>query len=264
LNIQNIPKKDIIIKKAFLPKLDMLLFFDYKQIEARLLAFYMQEVIGDDSMVAAFKAGLDLHEESAKAIHQKEDVSDNERDDGKTFNFSIIYGGGIKTLIKQLGCSKSQALKYLRLYHERWPGIKHLQQALEDVVADKGYFRTLWGRRLRPQSPHKYLNGLCQGCAADLIKWANVEVAQWQRDQGCVSHLVCNIHDELMADAIESEASMWAQEVPKLMVYSRIQDIIPIEVDVEYSTKTWADKEQFVWTSHRGSVSNTNALAMRI
>ena len=39
MNVQNIPRNQKDVKRAFVPKLDAFLFFDYKAIEVRLLAY---------------------------------------------------------------------------------------------------------------------------------------------------------------------------------------------------------------------------------
>jgi len=50
MNVQNIPRSQKDVKRAFVPKLDAYLFFDYKAIEVRLLAYYLAAAIGDTSL----------------------------------------------------------------------------------------------------------------------------------------------------------------------------------------------------------------------
>lgn len=246
MNYQNIPRSDKVVKTAFVPKLDALMFFDYKAIEMRLLAFYMASC-GDPSMVDVIKGGLDLHTESARGalgIYDR-DLTDEERQVGKTLNFSIVYGGGAPTLMRQLGISYPEAKEILAGYHARWPGIRLVQQQIQARIAERGYITTLWGRHLRPESDHKALNALIQGCAADLMKAAIVKVDEWMAPGQFDSHMVSVVHDELIMDATTSEMPLLAENIPLLMADERIGEVIPVLVDVEYSTTTWAAKQPY-------------------
>ncbi len=246
MNFQNIPRQDKVIKRAFVPKLDALFFFDYKQIEMLLLAYYMN-VLGDSSMVDAIKSGKDLHTESAMgALGLTREPDDAERQIGKTLNFSLVYGGGQPTIMRQLDVSWPEAGKLLRGFHRRWPGIKLLTGALHRQYEKNGYIKTLWGRHLRPESQHKELNALVQGCAADLMRAALVKVNRHAREQAWDSHLVSTIHDELIMDVEVDDYYSVAKEVPICMDHPPVSAVVPIRVDIEWSTTNWAEKEPFL------------------
>lgn len=245
MNVQNIPRADKVVKRGFVPKLDALLYFDYQQIELRLLAYYMAR-LGDESMAQAIIAGKDLHSESAiGALGLRVDSAptDEERQVGKTLNFSLVYGGGTPTIMRQLEVEYTTARKLLRKFHERWPGIQIVIATIDREIGTKGYIKTLFGRHLRPDSPHKRLNALVQGCAADLMRWALVSV-----DEGISqyeSHLINVVHDELQIDARLAEVPELVKIVPQLMTYQRVHEVVPIGVDCEWSKTNWADKEKY-------------------
>lgn len=246
MNFQNIPRHDKVIKRAFVPKLDALFFFDYSQIELTLLAYYMA-ACGDTSMARAIAAGNDLHVESARAALGLEgDLTDEERQVGKTLNFSLVYGGGRPTIMRQLDVTWPEAGKLLRGFHRRWPGVALLVEAIKQKCEREGYIKTLWGRHLHPESQHKALNALVQGCAADLMRSSLVKVHNYAGDQGWESHLVSNIHDEIIMDVRDVEYPEVAVEVPRLMNYEPVSEVVPISVDVEWSTTNWAEKEPYV------------------
>lgn len=245
MNFQNIPRHDKVVKRAFVPKLDALFFFDYSQIELTLLAYYMTSV-GDRSMANALIAGDDLHVESAKgALNLDRDLTDEERQVGKTLNFSLVYGGGRPTLMRQLDITWPEAGKLLRGFHRRWPGVALLVEAIKQKCETQGYIKTLWGRHLHPESQHKALNALVQGCAADLMRSALVKVHKHAGEQGWESHLVSNIHDEIIMDVETDDFHSVYTEVPKLMDHQPVSSIVPISVDVEWSTTNWAEKEKY-------------------
>lgn len=243
MNFQNIPRSDKVIKKGFVPKLDALLFFDYEQIELRLLAYYMA-VLGDSSMADAIKAGKDLHSESAiGALGLSGQPTDEERQVGKTLNFSLVYGGGTPTIMRQLEVDYPTAREMLRKFHRRWPGIQIVIATINNEIKKKGYITTLWGRHLHPESEHKRLNALVQGCAADLMRNALVTVHKNLHSMD--AHLVSVIHDELILDAPNSEIPYLYIKVPMWMDWPPVSEVVPIGADMEWTTTNWAEKSKF-------------------
>lgn len=245
MNLQTIPRKDKVIKRAFVPKLDALLYFDYDQIELRLLAFYMAS-LGDTSMADAIKAGKDLHSESTiGALGLDRQPTDDERQVGKTLNFSLVYGGGTPTIMRQLEVDFPAARRMLDRFHRRWPGIQVVQAAIDSRIAENGFITTLFGRELHPESQHKRLNALVQGCAADLMRNALVTVDDKLREWRFESHLVNVVHDEIQLDCLNSEVEWLVENVPALMDYEEVSSVVPIGVACEISRTTWADKEEY-------------------
>lgn len=257
MNIQTIPRDDKVVKAAFIPKLDAFLYCDYPNIELKLLAYYMEQ-IGHPSMAEVFRNGADLHIETAAGLFGKpsSEVTDADRQVGKRLNFSIVYGGGIPTIMEQLKIEKVQALDLLRKYHATWPGIGWagknrkadpgtLSWWIEKRLQEKGYITTLWGRHLHPHSPHVAINALCQGCSADLMKWALRMIHRWLREHGMRSHLVNVVHDEAQIDAARDELRILIENVPRLMTDERINASVPIVPEPEISFGSWADKEPF-------------------
>ena len=117
---------------------------------------------------------------------------------------------------------------------------------IQGRVSERGYITTLWGRHLHPRSLHSALNALIQGCAADLMKWAMIQVHNWTKDEQLVSHLINTVHDELILDAIKDELPLLAERVPELMTFEPVQAVVPIKPEPDVSWTTWADKEPYV------------------
>lgn len=244
-NTQNVPRSLKVVKQGFIPKLDAFLFSDYSSVEVRLLAFYLAS-IGDESIADEFKKGLDPHVETAKMLFPDTEIGDEQRQIAKTLNFAIIYGGGTPTIMRQLGSSYQESRTLLRSFHEARPGIAELGTKIKAVYADRGYIKTLWGRRLRPQDDHKALNALIQGCAADLMRDALVKVHHILGEPWYESHLVNVVHDELQLDIRMDELDSIIQWLPEQMRDGRIHEVVPIEVSMEISQTNWAEKEELV------------------
>lgn len=264
MNLQNIPRKDKVVKRAFRPKLDAFVFCDYKNIELRLLAYYLAASLGDESMAQVFRDGRDLHAETAiRVLGLATEPTDEQRQIGKTLNFAIVYGAGPYKVGEQLGIGPAKGKEILDTFHAAWPGIKRLHNpcrkcvlargycgqphctgpgTIQQRIAERGYITTLWGRQLRPEQEHKALNALVQGCAADLMRAGLVKVHRYLGENLMASHLVLTIHDELVMDAVRAEIPTLVEVVPRLMDHEPVSKIVPIEVDTEVSFTTWADK----------------------
>lgn len=225
-----------------------------------MLAFYLNS-IGYPLMAEEFRAGLDPHRQTAIRLLGKENVTDEERQFGKTFNFASIYGAGpskIALMLKGAGIDlpEGQTAKTLfARFHETNPGIRALSYPeakwdrnwkpgrLEQALMERGHVKTLWGRELHPEFAYKILNYLCQGCAADLMRSALVNVHDFL--QPYETHLVLAVHDELQLDAREHEIPEIVKALPILMSDERIASVVPVEVDIEISRTTWAEKKGY-------------------
>lgn len=249
MNVQNIPRKDKVVKRAFLPKLDALMYFDFKQIEPRLLAYYLSQTpaVADDRMAASIRAGVDPYTAIVAPMYDKEpdELTDEERQDGKRLFLSLQYGGGVKTVIAQWGVDYHDAKRMVDNFHATWPGVRRLNDCINATVAERGYALSLAGRHLRPDSEHKAVNSICQGSAAEIMRMAMLKVRRFLDEGMMASHLVLTIHDELDLDCIEAEVPLLAREIPRLMNYEPVNAVVPIEVDVEITRTTWADKTTY-------------------
>lgn len=244
MNVQNIPRSQKDVKRGFVPKLDAFLFFDYKAIEVRLLAYYLARSIGDKSLANEINCGSDPHKITAQGLYGRENITDEERQVGKTLNFSIIYGGGTPTIMRQLGVSFKEARRLLKAYHDTRPGIKVLNERIGDAINTRGYITSLYGRRLHILESHKALNALIQGSAADLMRDSVVQVNNILY-ANYATHIVNIVHDEIILDADKHEISELVSVIPTLMGNKTVSEFVNIETDCEISWSNWADKEEY-------------------
>lgn len=244
MNVQNIPRSQKDVKRAFVPKLDAYLFFDYKAIEVRLLAYYLAAAIGDTSLATEINNGSDPHAITAQGLFNKQNITDEERQVGKTLNFSIIYGGGTPTIMRQLNVQYKEARRLLNAYHDTRPGIKRLNDKIATTINARGYIQSLYGRRLHVQETHKALNALIQGSAADLMRDAVVRVDNLLSTK-YATHIVNIVHDEIILDADKNEIPMLVSVIPTLMGNKNVEQFVSIETDCEISYTNWAEKGEY-------------------
>lgn len=247
MNLQNIPADEMMIRRCFVPKNDYFLCCDYSNIELRLLAYYLAMSLDDWQMVYEFKTGLDLHSETARMMWPNQEITPRLRKTAKILNFSIVYGGGTPTLIKQgLVSNYQEARQLLRRFDDARPGVKILAGQVTRTLHDRGWIETPWGRRLHPETDHKALNALIQGSAADLMKDAIVNVARAMREMEMKSNLVFTIHDEIGIDGVDNELYHLGEFIPKWMDSKKYNDVVPIEVEINIARGSWANKELYV------------------
>lgn len=98
-NFQNLPREGGI-KKMFIPDGDKYCFVyaDYSQLELRIAAHLSQ----DRKMMKALSSGGDIHKQTAQAIYGKQEITKEERQLGKTFNFALIYGASAYRLAGEI------------------------------------------------------------------------------------------------------------------------------------------------------------------
>ncbi len=120
-NLQNIPVREEMgrrIRRAFIPSDSdhLLLSADYSQVELRLMA----HLSGDESLIAAFEHGEDIHAATAAKLFNKtlDEVTSEERRRAKTANFGIIYGISAFGLSQRLEIPRKGGQKghYRRLF----------------------------------------------------------------------------------------------------------------------------------------------------
>lgn len=263
MNYQNIPRKDKVVKAAFQPKFDALMYFDFGQIEARLAAYFFAK-LGWDGLLRDIINGVDVHRRMASIIYgvPQSDVTEHMRDRAKTCFFGMLYGAGAKRFAEILNASgpsswyewcgiriqQRDAKEIVEAFRTEMPGLELLQEACERQAKKRGYLELYSGRQLRPEEygEHKLPNALIQGTAADIMKDALVRVGRWMKTQpDLTSHPVSVIHDEIIFDTVRDEMKLLADTVPGLMVAPVFNELIPIVVETEISWTDWAHKEDW-------------------
>ena len=134
-NLQNIPVREEMgrrIRRAFIPSDSdhLLLSADYSQVELRLMA----HLSGDESLIAAFAHGEDIHAATAAKLFNKtlDEVTSEERRRAKTANFGIIYGISAFGLSQRLEIPRKEAKDIIDGYFESYPKVK---EYMDNVVA---------------------------------------------------------------------------------------------------------------------------------
>jgi len=230
-NLQNIPvrsEQGRKIRKAFIaPQGYKLLAADYSQVELRIMA----HLSGDDGLLEAFAAGADIHAATAAEVFDQalDAVSSEQRRAAKAINFGLIYGMSAWGLARQLEVEQKQAQAYIDTYFERYPGVLEYMQRTRKQARAQGFVETIHGRRLwlpeitsrngarRQGAERAAINAPMQGSAADIIKRAMIDIDQWLRDKNIDARMVMQVHDELVLEVPNDQATDIAAEVQQRM-----------------------------------------------
>ncbi len=164
---------------------NLLLSVDYSQIELRIVAHMAQ----DAGMLAAFRAGQDIHATTAAAIYDipLEKVTKDQRRHAKAINFGLIYGMSAFGLTRSTDLTLAEAEDFVKEYFREFPGVKNYLDGIRKFATEKGYVETLLGRRryfpalmgqmnrnLRNREEREAINAPIQGTAADIMKTRHV------------------------------------------------------------------------------------------
>ena len=229
-NMQNIPTRNEegrALRTIFISKYSngKIISADYNQIELRLLA----ELSHEESMLDAYKHGVDIHTKTASEIFKVpvEEVTSSQRRDAKAVNFGIIYGISDYGLSQNIKTSKVKAKQYIENYFDRYPKIKEFMDKNVAFAYENGYIRSYFGRirhipeikssnfNVRKFGERVAMNMPLQGTASDIIKIAMVEM--YKKLKTFKSHIILQIHDELIVDAPAEEVELVKKTLKETM-----------------------------------------------
>jgi len=237
----------ISIRRLFVPRPNhTLVSFDYSQMEVRVfMSYFRNEIIND----LLNKNDVDFHGEAAKlafGVTESDEQFKFFRQMAKGITFGTIYGIGSKKLSEQLNTTIPEAALYKKKYFEGLKGSRHFFDSVIKVVVERGWIKNRYGRRYIIDSDFAYkgVNYLVQGTSADLLSERMIEVEK--RLSSTKSSMLLQVHDEIICEIHNSE-----METLPIVIKDILQDNsldIPLEVDVEICSPSWATKKDLQLT----------------
>lgn len=258
-NLQQIKKGKKYRSGFIAEKGNLLAIADYSQLEIRLVT----EVSRDKNLLNIYRQELDVHTASAALMTSKkmEDVTKDERQAAKVFNFACLYGAGARTVRKQavsmfgLMWSLDEVQEKLAQWKSAYPDVIRWQRN-QGNQEDLEVF-TLFGRRRLLQAPRRdkktgllqsnfttNLNTPVQGLGADCLKAALALL--WERhlaDDPQVKIVAC-VHDEIILETPEDrveEAKQWLKTCMEDAAPMVGITHVPIVADPSHGPD-WSDK----------------------
>jgi DNA polymerase-1 len=231
-NLQNIPIRTEAgrrVRNGFIAaRGHVLLSIDYSQIELRIVAHMAQ----DEAMLAAFRAGQDIHAATAAAVYGVglQAVTKEMRRHAKAINFGLIYGMSAFGLTRTTELTLAEAEDFVKNYFMQFPGIKKYLDGIRKQAAQDGYVETLLGRRryfpalqsklnmaLRNREEREAINAPIQGTAADIMKIAMLQIPAALQKASLQTRMLLQVHDELVLESPRKEVEQAAGIVQATM-----------------------------------------------
>lgn len=258
-NLQNIPIRTETgrkVRNGFIAEEgNVLLSVDYSQIELRIVAHMAQ----DEAMLAAFRAGEDIHATTAAAIYDIEldKVTKDMRRHAKAINFGLIYGMSAFGLTRSTELTLAEAEDFVKAYFRKFPGIKNYLDGIRRQAAEIGYVETLLGRRryfptlqtktnvqMKNREEREAINAPIQGTAADIMKIAMIRIPSALQSAGLTGKMLLQVHDELVLECPEKEMETTAKVVKDTMANAYPMSI-PLETEARAGTN-WGEMKVII------------------
>ena len=183
-NLQNYPKRDGEAKEVRRTiealREDVILSFDYGQIEARVIAMLTK----DPSFCKALWERYDVHQHWAERIASaypqriggKQNLNDKKvlrkfRTDVKNqWTFPLFFGAKMKSAAGYLNIPEADIAPLYREFWREFSGVKEWQEKQLQFYKQHGYVECLTGRRRHgPMSVNQIYNSPAQGTAAEIV-----------------------------------------------------------------------------------------------
>jgi DNA polymerase-1 len=231
-NLQNIPTRTELgrkVRSGFIASPGLtLLSVDYSQIELRIVA----HMSGDEAMLAAFRAGQDIHATTAAAVYgiPLNEVTGQQRRHAKAINFGLMYGMSAFGLSRTTGLTLAEAEHFVKAYFDQFPQVKKYLDGIRMLASRQGFVETLLGRRryfpnlstatnmnVRNREEREAINAPIQGTAADILKIAMIQLPDALQKSKLNAKLMLQVHDELLLECPPEELEATVAVVKQVM-----------------------------------------------
>lgn len=248
-SIQQLPKETKgKVRKLIIPedKDSLIIDFDYKALEFRVAAMYIQ----DPAITDALNSGVDYHTFVASRIFHKDitEVTKEEREKGKRLNFGMMFGAGAQKVARLLQCSEEDASELIEIYYGALPSIKRWKRGTEQFVQKNMWVDTLFGRRRafpdvrsddmgrKMMALRAAVNHQCQSAGADLCYTGIVRVNEYLRENGMKTRMLFTVHDSITFSSPRTEIPLVVPNIVDRMENTHLSFIeatgVSIKVDV--------------------------------
>lgn len=228
---------------------------DYNQQEPRILLHfaYMLKLPGAAAARQIYidKPETDYHQMMTDRVNSVRTTGITRRQ-GKDINLGLAYGLGKVKMARKLGLQLGESNDILDDYHEANPFVRKFQYKAIEVANERGFVRTILGRRrrfnqweavnwsrsrgrmmrdrdeaikewgqVRRAMVHKALNSIVQGSAADQMKKAMLEV----RRQGF--KMLITLYDETGTSVKRPEDGKVIKEIMESAIHFEVPHYVP-------------------------------------
>lgn len=243
-NLQNIPNRNAAgreIRGVFVPGegYEALMSCDYSQVELRIMA----DLSDDEALIEAFRSGADFHKYVASMVYKLpvDQITGDQRSHVKAMSYGLAYGLSTYGLAQQLKIAPREAEALKNRYFDTFGKVHDYLESLVANAREKGYTETIFGRRryfpalhstnrvAREAAERAALNAPIQGSAADIMKIAMIRAEQTLAEAHVKSHIILQIHDELVVEIAPGEGDQVTELVRNAMEHA-VDLAVPLDV----------------------------------
>ena len=165
---------------------------DYSQCEPRLYAHYSQE----PALLNGYNSTpfRDVHDVVAHMLNVERDPT------AKRMNMGIFTGMQAKTFASHMGWPLERAAAAHADWFAAFPGIRGFQDGAKKAFRQRGWVKTILGRRCRLDDARFAYRGasrVIQGSNADILKYKMLEADEYIESQGDQLELLMTVHDSI-------------------------------------------------------------------
>lgn len=227
---------------------------DYSQVELRLLAHFSN----DSTLIQVYKDGRDLHTELSIAIwgdrefdaegKQIAGYTNYQRVRAKAVNFGIAYGRGAGSIAAEHDIPEADAEEMRQAWFAQFPQAAAWLRQLQQAPLTGRTIISKFGRRRRfgmvsrdnlHELANQSTNFPMQSHGTDLTLLSAMRIQQkWDRE-GTDAHIVCLVHDALVAECPAEIAEQTVLELKAMMEDTPMRILRPpIDFPVDVHTGT--------------------------
>lgn len=258
-NLQQIPKSSM--RKAFVAAPGkQLVIADFSQMEMVILAHICVALFKEHTLATALQAE-DFHARTAQLCWPTKYAENPKlyRKYAKSINYGINYGKGPAGLAVQLGVTTDEAKAILEQYYGAFPEVLKYKEYMQNHASRNGWVPMLDGRRrllphaqlkstdddylraLRSKALRQALNTPIQGSAAAIVNVSMGLVQLSSELRKLDAYPVLQIHDELILEVPEQNASV-AKDILVRLMENAVPLNVPLHVDARCAA-TWYEEK---------------------
>lgn len=243
-NIQNIPKSGDagdVIRKAFVASDGMkLVGADCSNFQIRILAHYLDVFFGDT--LDGAKLAEDFNTNDNADPHQvTADLLGVSRKEGKTLNFSVMFGSGAEKMGKMMGVDATEARKLQDKMVRLFPSISKLKELIwsqgvvvHDLYGRRGVYPNVNSKdkSAKAKAQRQQFNFVIQGTEATVVKQIMVlgkelcsQYKQWYPELP-TPHIVLQVHDEVLYEVPEAYAYEFSLDLKDLFSLPFLPNVV--------------------------------------
>lgn len=210
---------------------------DKKQAEMAMVAHYTDDPV----LKKIFDDGNNFHEEVCRHLYGE--LTKGLKTRTKAVVFGFIYGAGNPQLAKKIGSTLSEAVATRKRLEKALPSLPRWKRQLESEISERGYVKTIHGRRHYLHSDESYIavNRLCQGTVADEIKSRMIALDDYIQSEGIDATVVMQIHDDIATEISIEDREKAVPNIHRIMHEASVPYnlTLPSSLDITYTR--WAD-----------------------